>query len=85
MERATPPIVPEKPVPVLSTEQLRELLDQCKGRELLALRDAAIIRLLLGTGGRAGEVAGLRVADLDFDADVAYVVGKGRRPRPSVR
>jgi site-specific recombinase XerD len=81
MERTTPPIVPEKPVPVLSVEQLRELLDQCKGRELLPLRDTAIIRLLLDTGGWAGEVAGLRVADLDLDADVAHVVGTGRRPR----
>jgi len=81
MMHTTPPIVPEKPVPVLTVDQLRELLDQCRGRELLALRDTAIIRLLLDTGGRLGEVATLKVDDLDFDADVAHTLGKGRRPR----
>ncbi|MGH3921794.1 MAG: tyrosine-type recombinase/integrase [Pseudonocardiaceae bacterium] len=81
MERTSPPSVPEKAVPVLSIEQLRALLDVCKGRELVPLRDTAIIRLLLDSGGRLGEVAGLAVDDLDFEMDVAHGMGKGRRPR----
>ena len=41
-----------------------------------------MMRLLLDTGGRQmSEVAGLAVADVDFDADVRHVLGKGRRPR----
>lgn len=81
MERTSPPFVPEKAVPVLSIEQMRALVDSCKGRELVALRDAAIIRLLLDSGGRLGEVAGLAVDDVDLDMDVAHGMGKGRRPR----
>jgi integrase/recombinase XerC len=81
MERTSPPFVPEKMVPVLSIEQMRSLLDSCAGRELTQLRDTAIIRLLIDSGGRIGEVASLSVNDLDFEMDVAQAVGKGRRPR----
>lgn len=81
MERTSPPFVPEKAVPVLSIEQLRVLVDSCKGREFIQLRDTAIIRLLLDSGGRLGEVAALAMGDIDFEMDVAHAVGKGRRPR----
>lgn len=81
MARTSPPFVPEKAVPVLTIEQMRALLDMCKGREFIQLRDTAIIRLLLDSGGRLGEVAALAVDDLDFDMDVAHAIGKGRRPR----
>jgi integrase/recombinase XerC len=81
MERMPPPIVPEKPVPVLTEAQLRALLASAKSASFVDRRDPAIIRLLLDTGGRLSEVAGLTVADLEFESDVAHVIGKGRRPR----
>src|SRR3954467_11123612 len=81
MERMKPPIVPEKPIPVLTETQLRALLTGAKSNSYVDRRDNAIIRLLIDTGGRLSEVAGLRVEDLDFDNDVAHVIGKGRRPR----
>jgi len=37
--------------------------------------------VFLDTGVRLSELAGLTVDDLDMDAHVAYVPGKGRRPR----
>jgi integrase/recombinase XerC len=81
MERMRPPIVPEKPVPVLTEVQLRTLLQGTKGNSFVDRRDSAILRLLLDTGGRLSEVAGLTVNDVDFDNDVVHVLGKGRRPR----
>jgi integrase len=81
MERMKPPIVPEKPVPVLTENQLRTLLAGAKGNTFVDRRDNAIMRLLLDTGGRLSEVAGLHVTDIDFGNDVAHVLGKGRRPR----
>ncbi len=81
MERMRPPIVPEKPVPVLTEAQLRALLASDKSASFVDRRDTAIIRLLLDTGGRLSEVAELAVADLDFTEDVAHVIGKGRRSR----
>ncbi len=81
MERMRPPIVPEKPVPVLTETQLRALLAGAKSNTFVDRRDSAIMRLLLDTGGQLSEVAGLAVAGLDFENDVAHVLGKGRRPR----
>jgi site-specific recombinase XerD len=76
-----PPHVPETPPPVLREDDLRKILDACAGTSFEERRDSAIIRLFLDTGMRRGELAGLRVEDVDFDQDVAIVLGKGRRPR----
>lgn len=76
-----PPMVPETPPPVLNADQLRALLRTCEGTSFEERRDMAILRLFLDSGVRRGELAGLRLDDLDFDHNVAVVVGKGRRPR----
>jgi site-specific recombinase XerD len=81
MDGAEAPIVPEQPVPVLADEQVRALLAGCKGNDLVSRRDNAIIRLLIDTGGRLGEISALNVEDVDFDAGVCHVMGKGRRAR----
>ncbi len=81
MANMRPPAVPEVPVPVLPTVQLDALLKTCTGKDFPERRDHAILRLFVDTGMRRGEMAGLRVEDLDFDQDVAVVIGKGRRPR----
>jgi site-specific recombinase XerD len=81
MDNMKPPTVPEVPVPVLTDHQLQALLKTVDGRDFPARRDTAIIRLFIDTGMRRGELAGLTVDDIDFDMDVAQVLGKGRRPR----
>lgn len=81
MEHMKPPHVPEAPVDVLPVETIKALLKQCDGRDLISRRDAAIIRLLIDTGGRLSEVAGLTLDDIDLDRDEVTVLGKGRRPR----
>lgn len=81
MERMKAPAVPEQPVPVLTEDELRALLDTCKGNTFENRRDLAIIRLFIDTGMRAGELAGLTVDDLDAEQLVARVMGKGGRGR----
>jgi site-specific recombinase XerD len=76
-----PPTVPEEPVPVLDEAMITRLLGTMSGRSFEDRRDTAIVRLFLDTGMRLSEVAGLLITDLDLDADVAIVMGKGRRPR----
>jgi site-specific recombinase XerD len=81
MAHMKPPAIPETPVPVLAAGDLDRLLKTVTGRDFAALRDNAIIRLFVDTGMRRGELAGLAVEDIDFDQDVAYVIGKGSRSR----
>jgi len=75
------PHVPEEPPPVLMEEQLRALLKTCEGKRFDDRRDAAIIRLFIDAGMRLSELTGLNVDDIDFDFNIAVVMGKGRRPR----
>jgi hypothetical protein len=81
MERMQRPTVPLEPVPVLSTEDLRALLAACAGKAFEDKRDTASVRLFVDTGMRRGELLGLTVTDIDFDQDVALVLGKGRKAR----
>lgn len=81
MERIKAPRVPEEPPEVLTDVQLAALLKACEGKDFDDRRDVAIIRLFMDTGCRAGEIAGLKVNDLDLDLNVMQVTGKGRRAR----
>ena len=80
-DRMKPPQVPEQPVPVLTDQQLTALLAACKGTEYTERRDTALIRLLIDSGIRSSELLGLAVDHLDFEQDVALVMGKGGRGR----
>lgn len=81
MRRMRVPSVPQETVPVLSDDQLRRLLVACEGTDFEHRRDVAMLRLLIDTGMRRAEIAGLTVDDVVFGDDVVLVVGKGRRPR----
>jgi site-specific recombinase XerD len=81
MQRMKPPTVPEQPVPVLDDGALAALLGTCRGNTFENRRDTALMRLLIDTGMRSGELCGLQVADIDFDQQVAFVLGKGGRHR----
>ncbi len=47
----------------------------------LGLRDRAILETMYSAGLRVSEVVGLSDGDLDFQADIVRVRGKGRRER----
>jgi site-specific recombinase XerD len=81
MANMKPPSIPETPVPVFDKNELEALLKVADGKDFVSRRDSAILRLFMDTGMRRGELAGLTVDNLDFEADVAYVIGKGSRPR----
>jgi site-specific recombinase XerC len=81
MERMSPPAVPEQPVPVLTDEQLARILAAAKGGDFEARRDTAILRVLIETGLRLGEISGMAVDDVLWETDELRVLGKGRRER----
>lgn len=55
------------------------LLASCDRRTAIGRRDFAVIMTLLRLGLRRGEVAGLRLEDVDWRAGELVVVGKGAR------
>ena len=82
---------PDKPVPILTDSEVAALLKVCavpRGRPavfsrsvFVGRRDEVVLRLLLDTGVRVSELCGLELTDVDLDRELAYVVGKGSRPR----
>ena len=62
----------------LSREELERLLAACNGTRAGRLRDRAIILMLVQLGLRSGDVARLRLSDIDWANGTLQVVGKGR-------
>jgi site-specific recombinase XerD len=81
MANMRPPAIPERPVPVVDDGALHKLIKACDGKDFMARRDMALVRLLIDSGLRRGEAAGLTLGDVDLDNDQVIVMGKGRRPR----
>lgn len=64
---------------VLTVEEIKSILSQLSGRNLL------IAQLLYGSGLRLMECARLRVKDIDFDGNLLYVrSGKGDNDRTTI-
>ena len=63
----------------LNPDQVRRLLAGCDRDTVTGRRDAAILLLLVRLGLRAGEVAALRLDDIDWRAGEVIVHGKGHR------
>lgn len=76
------PKLDTKVVHPLSDAQIKALIKACQGKDFRDRRDEAIVRLMVETGMRAGEVVDLDVADLDLLGGRATVVrGKGGKGR----
>lgn len=76
------PKLDTKVTPSLTDDQLRAMLKACAGKEFRDRRDEAILRLMIETGMRAGEVLGLAVSDVDLHRGAVTIRrGKGGKGR----
>lgn len=66
---------------VLSVEEVAQLLAQPRLDRPEGLRDRAILELLYASGLRVSELVALDVPDVDLEAELVRVVGKGRKER----
>ena len=64
--------------PCLTADEVARLIATCDGPSVRCLRDRAILLLLVRLGLRAGDVARLRLTDLEWERGTLRVVGKGR-------
>ena len=81
MLRVRQPKTPKRLVPIIRDEDTKKILDTCKGKDFVQLRDEAIIRMLYNTGGRLSEVANLALEDVDLSLDTVRFHGKGAKDR----
>jgi integrase/recombinase XerC/integrase/recombinase XerD len=71
----------EKLPKVLSTEQMRSLLERIPTRTPLELRDRAMLELAYSCGLRCEEIVNLDQGALDFETEQLRVLGKGSKER----
>jgi site-specific recombinase XerD len=67
MDRMKPPQLSEQPVEVVAPDHLARLLKTRERRDFASRRDSAIILLLIDTGMRWAECAGMTLDDVDLD------------------
>lgn len=76
------PKIDKKVIEPLSTEEIKALIKACQGATMRDRRDEAVIRLMVETGMRAGEVVSLGTSDVDLRTQTAIVRrGKGGKGR----
>lgn len=75
------PRIPDRPVPIVGDEDLAGLLATCAREAFEDVRDLALLRLMIDTGGRLSEITGIGMEDLDLEACTVHLLGKGRRHR----
>jgi site-specific recombinase XerD len=71
----------EKLPKVLSTEQVRSLLERIPAHTPLELRDRAMLELAYSCGLRCEEIVNLDEGALDFETEQLRVLGKGSKER----
>lgn len=87
MDKMKSPSVPINPPAVVPEANVARLLAACKGPDFISRRDLAMLSLMLDTGLRRGDLAGLHVGDLNLGQMVAFVeatTSKRRRGRAVV-
>jgi integrase/recombinase XerC len=81
MLRVRQPKTPKRLIPIIRDEDTKKILDTCKGKDFVQLRDEAIIRVLYNSGARLSEVANVAVGDVDLSLDTVSFHGKGAKDR----
>jgi len=76
-----PKISKRPPSNYLSFKEVLKLLRAADTKDLLGLRDRAILELLYSVGLRNSELRGLAVYDIDFTNETIRIFGKGRKER----
>lgn len=81
MESYRQPKVAQHLVPIVEEWILEQILTETRGPTFRDKRDYALLMALADTGARLSEIAALRLGDLDLNARLLTVMGKGRKER----
>lgn len=67
--------------PVLSLEEIEDMIASCDISDPLGIRNSAIIEMLYGSGLRVSELCNLSLQNVHFDDGLLLVEGKGSKQR----
>ncbi|MBN1366768.1 MAG: tyrosine-type recombinase/integrase [Dehalococcoidales bacterium] len=81
MSPMRPPKVPQTIIKPFRPEHIETLANLCPAGTFLGVRNRAIVLLFTDTGLRLSELAGIQLADIDFDRFFIRVMGKGQKER----
>lgn len=76
-----PPRVPQKVIMPFNLEHIGCLLLLCDDRTFIGARNRALVLMFLDTGLRLSEMAGIQLADIDFERELIKAKGKGAKER----
>lgn len=65
----------------LNDEQVEKIRDGLNGTTIKEIREKALFEFLLATGCRVGEVANIKIKEIDFNRMSLLVIGKGNKQR----
>lgn len=72
----------EKMLPrAISIDEVFSLIHAIDEKDVLSLRDRAMIEILYGSGLRVSELVGINITDIDIDSGMLKVMGKGKKER----
>ncbi len=72
----------DKPLPkALSVDAAQAVVEAPRGGGDVALRDRAVLETFYSTGARLSELTALNVGDVEWDAGLVRLFGKGRKER----
>lgn len=75
------PKLPQTKIEVLSPEEIQKVLACINPSTFMGSRLYAMVVLMIDSGLRAGEVVGVKLADVDWERGVFKVLGKGSKER----
>jgi site-specific recombinase XerD len=75
----SPPKLPDVIKPAFTDDELKRIIGACQGS--LGLRNRAMVLVLIDTGIRRDELAHIKVLDINLDARLVSIMGKGRKQR----
>lgn len=80
MQNIRAPKIPKMIIPVFTEEHINNMLRVCDD-DFIGSRNRAIILILLDTGLRRSELAGMKLEDVDVKTNRLLVMGKGAKQR----
>jgi len=81
MSNIKPPKLPNLVIKPFSPQDIANLLLVTSGKRFVDIRNRAIVLMFLDTGVRLGEMAAIKLEDIDIDSGKIRIFGKGAKER----